>query len=195
MNDLLICFNRIDNWLQKNYPKVSKAFNLGITDIQIQETAYSLPFIFSQEVYKLYQWHNGTGTSIFRFNALGGMHFYPLIKSLDIYQNNIRELDSYGLWKTNWFPIFYGDPITYFVVCKDYKLDSSPIYSSDSKEHSDSPFTQKYDNLTTMMQTIAECFEMKAFEWTSEGNFRKDRKIINECYLRFNPISHSMKSI
>lgn len=54
---------------------------------------------------------------------------------------------------------------------------------------------QKYDSLTAMMQTLANCCEIDTFEWTSDGNIYKDSNIIEECYLRYTPINQSMRSI
>jgi hypothetical protein len=146
------------------------------------------------DAYFLYQWHDGVGDSLFTFDALGGLEFYSLEESLRIYWDNIRELKNYGLWRDNWFPIFGGDPASFFVVCGKEKKLSSPIYLNDSKEHFDSPFRQKYDSLTTMMQTLADCYEMNAFEWTSES-FYQDKEIVKEFYRRHNPICQSMQPI
>ncbi|WP_055077366.1 SMI1/KNR4 family protein [Pseudanabaena sp. 'Roaring Creek'] len=194
MEELIYSLNRISHWLENNEPNIADAFSQGITHMQIDRISSVLPFYLPEELYYLYQWHNGTSHSEFRFDALGGMYFLPLDKSITEYRDNIIELKSYGLWRDDWFPVFVGDPTSYFVIGGKEKFLSSPIYSNDSKEHFDSPFRQKYDSLTTMMQTLADCYERDAFEWTSES-FYQDKEIVKEVYQRYNPISQSMRPI
>jgi hypothetical protein len=42
---------------------------------------------------------------------------------------------------------------------------------------------------------LADCYEMNAFEWTDDQNFHCNKKIFEECYQTYNPVSSSMEPI
>ncbi|WP_019499532.1 SMI1/KNR4 family protein [Pseudanabaena sp. PCC 6802] len=196
MDELINSLDRIISWMTINEPERAKIFNPGITRIQIDQMASAIPFYLPEEVYCLYQWHNGFDQgSLFQFDGFGGLDFFSLEEAIQEYNGLFMRLKREGLWGDKWLAIFDRDPITYFIVCGVDRFLSSPVYTFDHKEWGYCPFQQKYDNLTAMMQTFADCYEMNAFEWTDRGDFYKDDKIFEECYRNYNPVSSSMKSM
>ena len=60
MSDLTDALERILSWIQRVSPSLTLSLKPALSYLQIREVIKELPFDLSEEVYELYQWHNGT---------------------------------------------------------------------------------------------------------------------------------------
>jgi len=96
--------------------------------------------------------------------------------------NAFRDDDR---WHQNWFPIFAnGGGDFYAVVCKNVRTEESPVlgFLLGEEEH-----PVEYSGVTSMMNTIAECFEQGVFYQTSEGYLEADDMFQIKIAQKYNP--------
>ena len=118
--------------------------NKGLTRKEIEEKVKKLPFKLPEEVYELYQWANG-GINSFIPHSTGWD-----LTSFRSLEENIENWDgSFDL-----FVLFVIEDVGYFILPKQEKKQTSPIYCNDvPKVIEDQP---SYSSLTSMMQSIAD---------------------------------------
>lgn len=87
-------------------------------------------------------------------------------------------------WQKNWFPIF-GNEDKYAVVIEDRKnreaIDPSIIYVDDLFEVS-----LRFSSLTSMMLTLAECYETGACYLNEEGYIEQDLNKLATIWRKYN---------
>ena len=171
MSLLTDTLEQIRAWLQNNYPAGAKHLLIGLNQLQIEEIVQTLPFKSPQEIYELYQWSQGNTeetlsvhTSI--FDPYDGMSLCSLERAKELYQHFETVGDELAprFAGKPLFPVFEFDG-SFLAVIGDIKSkNNSPvIFISD-----DAGLTVRYVSLTSMMLTLAECFETGAAYITSE---------------------------
>ncbi len=106
---------RIERWAAQNDPQFVSLLQPGLTRQAIDALVSGLPFSLAEEVYELYQWHNGQQFSEFRFGMLES-HMYPFMpftEALDEYnqfqaENYSQEVEGGSCQFPDaggWFPI------------------------------------------------------------------------------------------
>lgn len=144
----------------------------GLLTEAIYEQSKTLPVQFSQEIVELYSWRNGT--KIHEGNPLIDLYFFPGYYFLSL-ENACSDYESFrdselielGLWKLNWFPLFTSGGGDYYVVdCPDDLAAAAPVisYIRGEPEHE-----VIYTSLTSMMQTIAECYKAGVYQLVGES--------------------------
>lgn len=175
------------NWLQQNQPEFAASFLPGLNDEQIQELTAYLPYQLPEEIYELYRWRNGTRE---RQKIL----FHPSIsilslkealivakESIDISDNTEFEFRFEG---NRVFPFIDDDGDLCVVKCTKEKQKYSPIISIFAEcDELDIIYT----NLTTMMQTVAECYETGAYYLIEDGFVEEDENKVAEILRKYNP--------
>lgn len=149
MSELTEALEIIYSWLEENQPNCAEALEPGLTDNQIAEQLKDLSIKLPNEVYELYQWHDGTSGSFLKDND--DIRFLSLWEAIDLYQN----------WNTNIFPLFFRCEVCFFIAVDDQEKVTSPIFSNDDKYLPDEP---TYDSLTDMMALLAEQLETENLE-------------------------------
>ncbi|MGB3651913.1 MAG: pentapeptide repeat-containing protein [Rivularia sp. (in: cyanobacteria)] len=88
-------------------------FYPGLTREEIDEITQEIPFTFPEELYELYQWHNGMkDTNNWRNCFVSSTVFLTLqqaVKGSKGLKESFRNYDAYDFewaWKPNWFPAF-----------------------------------------------------------------------------------------
>lgn len=189
MSLLTDALNRIRAWLHSNCPAAAESITPGLSLSEIQEITRTLPFSLPHEVYELYQWSRGhaqetqtTYTSI--FDPYEGMTLCSLRRGIQILPSFEDELDEIAVRYINkpLFPVFEFD-CSYLCVIGDWEdKESSPIiFVSEIND-----IINRYTSLTSMMLTLAECFETGTFFLDEDKCNNCDKKKFSLIYLKYN---------
>ncbi|MBD2197706.1 MULTISPECIES: HEAT repeat domain-containing protein [Calothrix] len=175
MSFLTETLERIFKHLQQYRPEVALLLKPGLTIEAIQSQIHDLPFCLPQEVYELYQWHNGIDYSNLSknenfhldINFIPGLDFLPLeeaiksSKEIEEFRNEYTSPEDENCHKP-WFPIFGSDDLEYLIVFGDsVNNENSPIMHCHLGGGSLPKF--QYPNLITFMMVVAECYETNAY--------------------------------
>jgi hypothetical protein len=186
---LLNSLERILLWMSKYLPEYVKYFQTGLSQPEIQAAVEDIQYSLPNDFYELYQWHNGTLDECTQ--SLGPVfYFLPL--------NQVLEFKNWLSWdisKTDrvWVPPRYlGNPVLPFVKsnCEYYSLVLSRNYRDQAHivlldEVSDAIL--KYDSITSMMESIADCFETEAYYFNEEGFVEENEHLSAEVLRDRNP--------
>jgi len=86
MTALTDALDRIMNWLQINQPEVANSFLPGLTAEEIRAGEEKIGFKLPEEIYKLYQWRNGS-TEAYSF-FLPSIAFLPFDEAIRVSQED-----------------------------------------------------------------------------------------------------------
>lgn len=112
---------RIWNWFQVNAPTMAKFLQPGLTRDQI-DAQQDLPFQLPEEVYQLYQWHNGSSAEQ-HIELMPQYRFLSLEDVIAQYQitveiwKDVSETENWedGWGCEGWFPVF-GEDGNFYIV-------------------------------------------------------------------------------
>jgi cell wall assembly regulator SMI1 len=165
--------NRILSWIEQHKPSYVTHLQPGLSSAEIEEIVKRLPFQLSPEVYELYRWRNGaTQGDLVTETAwiFEGWTFFPL-------QEAVKQ---YYFWRNhfslNGFHIFYNRQACHTgYVLIDPELENSSVIF-ESFQGGNLMLHQIYTSLTSMMLTMAECYETGAYslERNPYGHFYID---------------------
>ena len=191
MSELTDSLTLILQWMEKVEPDGSSLLP-GLELCDIQKKTRSFPFPLPCEVQEVYQWRNGFSRSV--SETLGFMSFFTLEEAVSTYHDRIEQFRQDGIiWYRQWFPLFQSDASWLFVSCPKQQGASSPVFCYDFKAHNDMRPSALYCSLTSMMQTIVECWNIGAYYMAESrrrpGYFsmKHDPELFKEIHLRYNP--------
>lgn len=186
---------RIHFWFQVNARAMAGALQPGLTREQIQAQVQDLPFCLPQEVYQLYQWHNGSSAQQC-VEFLPQYRFLSLEEALDQYQitveiwrQGVSETEQLQSWcprPEGWFPLFAEDGNFYMVVGQPEPKTTAPIIHF--SEYGDDGLV--FNSLTDMMLAIAECLETGTYFLYEDTNCYldwRDDATEAEIWLKYQP--------
>lgn len=180
MSALTEALNRIFNWLQQHNPKAISYLKPGLTYAEIEDLAEKFSVLLPQEVYELYQWRNGSSSDKLTF-IFDKMELLPLKKALNFYKVT-RQSEPY------FFPLFFSEvDLKYCEIVLQENFGNYSIIFSDAKEYD--LVEPGYTSLTSMMLTIAECYENDAYDLIYDdglNDFIRNSQKINEVYHKYN---------
>lgn len=105
MSALTIVLERISRILKWKAPKIVSRLQPGLTPQEIDEKTKDLPGRLPEEVYELYQWHNGFSSSNESLVFLAFNEIEADFLSLEASINRFKNLKYYGC-PSNLFVIF-----------------------------------------------------------------------------------------
>jgi len=207
MSVLIEAANRILSWLMVNKNSYALALQAGLSYSEIQEKTKNLPFKLPMEVIELYQWRNGTKDSeqytarffpAFTFNSLDQalIHYKELIdfseesgqiSKYDPVTNDSWEetIDPSEIYNPMWFPIFtFKNQWHSYLAIGGENEDATSVILDFSIEDS-TPYP-KYESLTKMLLTIAECYEVGAY-YSGEISIRSNSDQAKSIRVKYNP--------
>ncbi|MCC3415948.1 MULTISPECIES: SMI1/KNR4 family protein [unclassified Microcoleus] len=202
MEELTNALERILKWMQKHDPQIATIWQAELSLSEIEEKVRLLPFRLPQEVYELYQWRNGfiqraQGWS----QGWGGHDSYNLDFLIKNYFDSINYSEecvafannssSESLRNPQWFSLFGHDKQDYFII-GEQKKQVSPVFCFDYGDWDDFRPKLKYSSLTSMMPTIAECYETGAYyHYKVEGreitSFGMNYPVAESIRKKYNP--------
>ena len=184
---LLNGINRIVAWLEENAPDQVANFLPGLSLQEINEKISPLPCKLSQEVYDLYQTHNGTEgeSELFVYHSFmpldTAVEYFEYLNEKESIQFRYRDGDP-----TYLFPVFDFQGEYFAIAGGETTTETSPVYHvSDCCECS-----LAFNSLSTMMLTLAECYESGVYVASCEedGNPDSTTDISWENHLLFEEI-------
>ena len=161
----------------------------GLTRKEIEEKVSSFPIQLSEEVYTLYEWHNGSDSWEFFFpgycfpsfeNAITDM--YSVDSEFSGYTLLLEEIDTYFL-----LPVFSYDFTSISTLEIDTKRHHSFVLKSVPEE---APSIYSF-NLTRMIEIIAKCFESGAYYMRKRHNGEKEVMWDYEMALEIHRINNN----
>ncbi|MEM7594792.1 MAG: HEAT repeat domain-containing protein [Cyanobacteria bacterium P01_A01_bin.83] len=186
MLNLQQVLDEVLKWFKLNRPEYHSSLYPGLTQFEVDREAQNLPFKLTQELYQLYQCKNGSpfidSTEPFDTMFFPGYLFLSLQKGIAEYFQNIEIHEGY--WHKNWFPVFSLEGYSFFVVCQNELIESSPVYYFDYEQVEPMIY---YDNITTMIATIAECYQSGAYFLTPEGYVDENELKVDRIRIKNNP--------
>jgi len=174
---------RILKGMQKYDVQIASVLQPGLSFGVIEEKVKVLPFRLPQEFYEIYQWRNGfkPGTSKV-FSSWGGHDFFDLDRLIKDYFYKIeydkknadfsKSFPAEHPRASQWFSLFGHDKQDYFIIGEQEKKQESPVFCFDYGDWDDFRPKLKYSSLTSMMLTIAECYETGVY-YNVEGKYGK----------------------
>lgn len=171
---------RIFTWHKQRGRKVVDLLQPELTAQII--TAQRVPFVLNSDVILLYMWHNGTHVS--QEYILNDHYFTPgyYLMSLDDALEAYHSLiDNNTDWQKCWFPILTSGGGDYYGV--DHAQQGHVIHYI--RGYLGHPV--KYLSITTMMHTVAQCYECGAYSLDDHGFFKVNEDAEREIARRFNP--------
>ena len=199
--------NRILHWIKQNRTDDVKYLQPGLSKGDIDNLVQDLPFQLPSEVYELYQWRNGAllpklpeDHDMYEKGLIfkPSWSFRPLQDVINIYLEKLNKenlFDSY----INFFPdgkVFRNkfDILPIFYTIRYYDIDDycsgslwinqeqglNPVIFNDFQEGEN--VLEKYSSLTSMMLTIAECYEAGIYDKYYFGKYDESENIIWRKY-------------
>jgi len=180
--DLTNALNRILTWLKQNKSNYVNCLQPGLSKTEIDQIVQDLPFTIPSEIYELYQWRNGAIENDDDMAGLfAGWSFYPLQELVSNYKKGEKDPQRVGIKRLLnlessdlAFYINKLTPLNVFYnlylwgwefsssIWLNQNLVSHPVVF-DWLEQGDFEVIAMYTSLSTMMQTIAECYETGAY--------------------------------
>jgi hypothetical protein len=185
MSVLTESLDRILNWLQQHKPEYASGFLPGLSLEKIEEKVKVLPFRLPSEVYELYQWRNRTKSdeSIFVYHYFCDLDTAVELATIeDGLNGSLHRLMrvKYGE-PTYVFPIFEFENEYFAVYESTEQIKNFPVF------HIYHDYRLAFSNLTSMMLTIAECYETKVYWVSPQGHIEWDCKKYGAIRRKYNP--------
>jgi hypothetical protein len=178
-SELTNALNRILSWIERHRPSWIEYLYPGLSKDEIDDLVRDLPIQFSPEFYELYQWRNGAvegdewKETAWIFHSWTFRPLQEIVAELrqDIFthqtiqKDNITDVDIIkAYWDNfNYLNIFYHilwEDNGYVLI--NNILNFCPIIFHRFEE-GELTLLEKYTSLTSMMLTIAECYEAGAY--------------------------------
>lgn len=174
-SELTNALNRILKWIEQHKPWYVEYLQPGLSRAEIEEIVCDLPIQLSSEICELYQWRNGA-----KKGDLGqetawlfeNWTFKPLREVVTQYQQYLSEKRNWKIHQINTIPYFKNFKIL-SVFYNGGKGQTGSLWVHDNLEfcpvifehfeEGDLSIFQKYTSLTSMMLTMAECYETDAY--------------------------------
>jgi hypothetical protein len=188
MSELTEGLGRIYSWFAEKIPDRISQIVSGISLEEIDEKVQELPFKVPNELYELYQWHNGSSGYKFLFESYEFMSLGQAVREYkdEILQLKYDECEEVEFFQHR-FPIFelWYDRVFYTIVPNEQGNSPLHIYDMEMKDYS-----LRYYKLTDMiLHGAAWCDSAKFIEseqaWRvdDEIKFRSDVKYMAREYI------------
>jgi cell wall assembly regulator SMI1 len=180
MSELHANLEAIAEWHREHNPPSALALQPPLSRETLQTRCKKLPFELPEVLIQLYLWHNGQRNNSPFF---GAFTFYPLEEALEEYALALESAEKGEQnWKKSWFPVF-GFQGDFFVIDLAYARGESPVWLLIGSE---TEVPCWYDNLTTMIATLRECFETGACYLDEDEILVEDFELSEQIRLRRN---------
>lgn len=169
MTSLTEALERIMNWLQQHKPDYAGTFLLGLSHSEITERLGDFHSQVPQTIYELYRWRNGTRGYQNDSVVFPPLVFLPLEDAVELCLEFIdisKEIEDEIKYEGNLlFPFLEIDGDRCAVLLREAGMQDSPII------HIGETYSTRlmYSSLTSMMQTLAECYETGGYYIAAEG--------------------------
>ncbi len=188
---VISALERIERWAAQNDPQFVSLLQPGLTQQEIDALVGGLPFALAEEVYDLYQWHNGQSYGEFRLGLCktNQYRFLPLAEAVQEWDRYLGESyrdeveqdnpiaaqiggwpagDPVVLQADGWLPLFEMDSDFKVSLGARAESQTAPIAYVPHDDHS----AIFYESLTAMLNYTADVYESGALRSDDEmGDF------------------------
>jgi hypothetical protein len=160
-------------------PNFASDLQPGLPREQIIEMMKDIIDRVPEELIELYEWHNG---SDYDYCFLPCFNFQPLEYAIERRSNMYHENND------NRLPIMDCNGDAQLIIMFGGNSDTSPIYCRDMEC---CIYEQCFESLTTMIQTIAACFDEDLYWCDEESRLIQGRNYDRYCQIhkQYNPNS------
>jgi hypothetical protein len=183
MEELTLYLNQIVDWHTKLGSPLRYYLRPGLSKDEISKKVSVLPFSLSDEFFELYAWKDGTPIRDRWVSFIENHRFLPLDEALHHFEI------TYPVAKE-----FYEDP-DWIMTFEDGSGDGYAF--SAANEHSTAApmvfhfegegVNMVFQNLTQMMMTMVECFQIGIFTIADDGGLDTDFFKLGEIAHKLNP--------
>jgi hypothetical protein len=157
----------------------------GLIPAELARLEGALPFQLTEELRTVYKWRNGTRAE--EGDVLDRLWFYPgfCLVSLEEASELHQERKHAPQWRTGWFSLMEDGAGNAFVVpCTKKAADRAPVIGF---IHGEPEQPVEYLDVTTMMETFADCFAQGAFFLDEYGALDFDEDVQRRIARKHNP--------
>jgi cell wall assembly regulator SMI1 len=157
----------------------------GLSDQDVARVEATLPFQLTEEVRAVYRFCNGIALDPTK--VLGHQWFFPgfYLPSLEHARERFEGRKLAAQWRKGWFPLFEdGAGDFYIVPCKKKPLDRAPVIGF---IHGEPEQPIEYLDVTTMIETLADCYAQGAFFVNQEDMLDVDDDAQERIARQHNP--------
>jgi hypothetical protein len=153
LDSLVAKLEKFDQWLQQYEPDIYDSLNPGISREQIDKLLDPVGLAIPEEVYALYQWHDGQNGGI--AELVPGFDFLPLWQMVNDYNMSRDVLEDEG-WNKYWLPVFHIGRDSLLAIAHEENPVRTPIYSYGLEDGTLYLWTE---NLEAMVDTLYDCYK------------------------------------
>ncbi len=174
MMSITSVLERIHRWAEQNDPDFVALLQPGLSRLEIDAQVGGLPFALAEEVYDLYQWHNGQSDGDFHLglDQTSFSPFMPLQEALSEYtrfqaekfQIELENSDCEFAESGGWFPLFGME--RYYTATLGQKAGelASPLVGVTREDRT----YLRYPTLQAMLEFRADLYESGAMRHDEE---------------------------
>lgn len=174
MSELTEALECIRDWLEQNQPYDFSCLRAGLSRNEIDELVKDLPFTIPEEVYELYQWHDGCADKFIRSNY----DFMSLTEAISTYHEEVGENLYYSREETHSleqsipvFKLWSQGNVVYTVIASGENQGKVMLYDTDCRY-----YPLQYANLTKLVKHGAEWCELAYRNDRESREFDRDVK-------------------
>jgi hypothetical protein len=174
----------LEEILQYSSIETKENLRSGLSQSQLEEIHKDFPFYLPKEVLEMYQWHDGTNVDHYGDCQLFYYHtFLPLEYALKLRESWLpTKEEDYIYFPIELLPLFEFEGEFYCTQCSMEPSEAAPVWFA---YHDNSII---YDTLTTMLQSILECYKTEAYLLIDENEEVVDEQRVADIKLKWNPI-------
>jgi hypothetical protein len=181
--------NRIAAWLGDNHLPAARSLRPGLDAVAIKRRLRFVPGYVPQELYTLYQWHDGQDTSF--DELIPGFRFAPLDDALRERSQLLTAPLAFGppafltpFWDRRWLPVLSFQDRHWVAVVGTRRAETATFFEVFLEEPE--PVRIQASLAAFMAETVA-CFESGAFFIDDEGQLAEDRFAVHAIRQRSEP--------
>lgn len=182
MTNLTNAIEKLTSHLQRKLPGFVEEFQPGISFAEIQSALSTLEYTLPDDFYELYQWRNGHPDG--SRQSLGPVYDFNPIELIVQEKDWSSFGDSPPMYKGRQNLPFITNNSEFFsiVLGRSYAEQSHIVFVDELGET-----VLQYDSITSMFESIADCFELGAYYLNDDGWIEENSALSSEVLRSRNP--------
>lgn len=192
MNNLKSLLTELKNELLIVGSPLTDFFEIGLDRKNIELKISDSGLIFSEDIYDLYQWHNGLKREVLEYKTLGEMRLfgYAIFHDFDIAYQEYLAYSNANYWDKYLFPLFGSGGGDYYLIdCNKNSKSFSQLFYFSPGDPDFQGVISIYDSLNSLISTIIECYRTKVYYLDEDKCLETNYSAELEISKRLNPKS------
>lgn len=187
MSSVHTLLDRILSHLTRLQQPVVGLLQEGLDHQDIENSVALLPMSLPEEVYRLYEWRNGTRRHERR--PMKHLYFFPgfYFLSLDEAVTSYQLFANDSRWNSSWFPLFANGGGDFYAAVGTAERQQSSEIIGFMLDLPDDEQVAEYESLEKMLLTMATCYDEEVFYVQSDGYLDADDRRRSQIAKRLNP--------